>query len=65
MPKHTPAEKAKNKKIKVALKGAVDGKTGPAKTAKGTMTRRISDLQKEIDRMTKLKSTMMKKASKQ
>jgi hypothetical protein len=54
MPLHTKKEQAKNKKA-----SKVDGKTGPAKTVNGTRNRRISDLQKEIDRMTKLKKKMM------
>ena len=58
MPIHTKAERAKNKK---ANQARIDGKTGPAKTASGTKNRRVSDLQKEIDRLTKLKTKMMKK----
>jgi hypothetical protein len=55
MPLHTKAEKAKNKAAKV------DGKTGPAKTVRGTANRRISDIQKEIDRLTKTKKKLMSK----
>jgi hypothetical protein len=64
MPLHTKSEQAKNRaKAKVASKGAVDGKTGAAKTVRGTKNRRVSDLQKEIDRLTKLKKTMMSKGT--
>jgi hypothetical protein len=54
MPLHTKKEQAKNK---AAAK--VDGKTGPAKTVRGTANRRISDIQKEIDRLTKTKKKLM------
>lgn len=53
MPKHTKAEQAKNKQF--------DGKTGAAKTFVGAANRRISDIQKEINRLTKLKKKMMSK----
>ncbi len=59
MPIHTKAERAKNKK---ANQARIDGKTGPAKTVRGTATRRVSDIQKEIDRLTKLKASMIKKS---
>lgn len=59
MPLHTKKEQAKNK---AANKARIDGKTGPAKTVNGTKNRRISDLQKEIDRLTKARNKMMNKS---
>lgn len=62
MPFHTKSEQAKNRaKAKVASKGAIDGKTGAAKTHGSIAKRRIRDLQKEIDRLTKAKKKLMSK----
>ncbi len=55
MPLHTKKEQAKNKR-------KVDGKTGATKTHGGAANRRVSDIQKEIDRLTKMKKRMMTKS---
>ncbi len=57
MPLHTKKEQAKNKR-----KAKIDGKTGATKTHVGTANRRISDIQKEIDRLTKMKKQMITKS---
>ena len=65
MPLHTKKEQAKNKKAnkaRIASRGAVDGKTGAAKTHGGAANRRVSDIQKEIDRLTKMKKRMISKS---
>lgn len=55
MPKHTKAEQAKNR-------AKFDGKTGATKTHVGAANRRISDIQKEINRLTKMKKRMITKS---